>query len=46
LKTAGLSVRQIATELMVRQVPTPSGGKWHAQTVLRAMSLPENPVGT
>jgi hypothetical protein len=24
-------------ELMARNVPTPSGGRWHAATVLRAL---------
>jgi DNA invertase Pin-like site-specific DNA recombinase len=38
LRTAGLSARQIAAELTARQVPTAAGGKWHAQTVLRAIA--------
>ena len=37
LRDVGLSARQIATELIAREVPTLLGGKWHAQTVLRAM---------
>jgi DNA invertase Pin-like site-specific DNA recombinase len=37
LKERGLSARQIAAELAARSVPTAKGGKWHAQTVLRAM---------
>jgi DNA invertase Pin-like site-specific DNA recombinase len=37
LKGIGLSARQIAVELAARSVPTANGGKWHAQTVLRAM---------
>jgi DNA invertase Pin-like site-specific DNA recombinase len=37
LKRKGLSARGIATELMARGVPTVKGGKWHPQTVLRAM---------
>src|SRR5262245_21682936 len=38
LKGAGLSVRQIAAELMARGIPTPTGARWHAQTVSRALS--------
>jgi DNA invertase Pin-like site-specific DNA recombinase len=37
LKRGGMSARQIAAELTARHVPTMSGGKWHAQTVLRAI---------
>jgi DNA invertase Pin-like site-specific DNA recombinase len=37
LKGAGLSARRIAAELTARRVPTPAGGRWHAQTVLRVM---------
>ncbi len=37
LQRAGLSARKIAVELTTRGIPTASGGKWHAQTVLRAM---------
>jgi DNA invertase Pin-like site-specific DNA recombinase len=37
LKNAGLSARRIASELTARQVPTRLGGRWHAQTVLRAI---------
>ena len=37
LKAAGLSARRIAVELSAREVPTLLRGKWHAQTVLRAM---------
>ena len=37
LRSAGLSARQIAAELTERGVPTPSGGKWHGQTVLRVI---------
>jgi DNA invertase Pin-like site-specific DNA recombinase len=35
LKAAGMSARRIAAELTVRRIATPSGGRWHAQTVLR-----------
>ena len=34
-KSAGLSARQIAAQLTARGIPTPSGARWHAQTVLR-----------
>jgi DNA invertase Pin-like site-specific DNA recombinase len=37
LQTDGLSAQRMATELNSRQVPTPMGSKWHAQTVIRAM---------
>ena len=33
----GLSARAIAVELNQRGVATPAGGRWHAQTVIRAM---------
>jgi hypothetical protein len=32
---AGKSSRAIAAELNARGVATPSGGKWHAETVIR-----------
>ena len=32
---AGQSARAIAAELIVRGIATPSGGRWHAETVLR-----------
>jgi hypothetical protein len=32
---ADLSARKVAEELNRRGVPTPTGGKWHAVTVLR-----------
>jgi DNA invertase Pin-like site-specific DNA recombinase len=38
LRAAGLSARAMAAELVARGVPTPSGAKWHAQTVLRALA--------
>jgi DNA invertase Pin-like site-specific DNA recombinase len=37
LRRGGMSARQIAAELTARQVPTMNRGKWHAQTVLRAI---------
>jgi DNA invertase Pin-like site-specific DNA recombinase len=38
LQAAGMSARQMAAELMARRVPTMNGGKWHSQTVLRAIN--------
>jgi DNA invertase Pin-like site-specific DNA recombinase len=38
LTSAGLSARAIAAELTRRRVPTPRGGAWHAQTVLRMLN--------
>ena len=35
LKIAGMSARRMAAELTARRVATPSGGRWHAQSVLR-----------
>ncbi len=35
LKDAGMSARRIAAEVTARWIATPSGGRWHAQTVLR-----------
>jgi IS5 family transposase len=35
LKSAGLSARRMAGELTARGIATPSGGRWHAQTILR-----------
>jgi DNA invertase Pin-like site-specific DNA recombinase len=37
LQAQGLSARGIAGELNRRAVPTPAGGQWHAQTVIRAL---------
>ena len=34
-KLAGMTARAMARELDERKVPTPSGGPWHAITVLR-----------
>jgi DNA invertase Pin-like site-specific DNA recombinase len=41
LASAGLSARAIAVELTRRCVPTPRGGVWHAQTVLRMLNRVE-----
>jgi hypothetical protein len=41
LTSAGLSARAIAVELTRRCVPTPRGGVWHAQTVLRMLNRVE-----
>ena len=38
LQGAGLSARQMAAKLSERNVPTPQGGRWHAQTVIRVLS--------
>ena len=35
LREAGMSARQMATELSARGIATPSGGRWHPQTRLR-----------
>jgi DNA invertase Pin-like site-specific DNA recombinase len=35
LRGAGMSARRIAVELAARGIATPSGGRWHAQSVLR-----------
>jgi DNA invertase Pin-like site-specific DNA recombinase len=35
VELAGKSSRAIAAELNARNVATPTGGKWHAETVLR-----------
>jgi hypothetical protein len=32
-----MSARQMAVELTARRIPAMNGGKWHAQTVLRAI---------
>ena len=37
MKVRGLSSRAIALELTTLGVVTPSGGRWHPQTVLRAL---------
>jgi hypothetical protein len=40
-KAAGMSARQMTAELTARGIATPTGAKWHAQTVLRAISRAE-----
>jgi DNA invertase Pin-like site-specific DNA recombinase len=37
LKSTGLSARQMAAQLTARNIPTPTGGRWHAQTVIRML---------
>jgi Recombinase len=37
LKSAGMSARQMAAQLTVRGIPTPTGARWHAQTVIRML---------
>ena len=38
MKLRGLSSRAIAAELTTLGVATPSGGSWHPQTVMRALT--------
>lgn len=38
MKVRGMSSRAIAVELTTLGIATPSGGRWHPQTVLRALS--------
>ena len=37
LKNAGISARQMAVQLTARGIPTPTGARWHAQTVIRML---------
>ena len=37
LKSAGMSARQMAVQLTARGIPTPTGARWHAQTVIRML---------
>jgi DNA invertase Pin-like site-specific DNA recombinase len=37
LKSAGMSARQMAAQLTLRGIPTPTGARWHAQTVIRML---------
>jgi DNA invertase Pin-like site-specific DNA recombinase len=37
LLAAGMSARQMAAELTARGILTPTGARWHAQTVLRVL---------
>ena len=41
LSSAGMSARQMATELTARGLLTPNGAKWHAQTVRRMIDRAE-----
>ena len=41
MKVRGMSSRAIAAELTMLGVATPSGGRWHPQTVMRALSRAE-----
>jgi DNA invertase Pin-like site-specific DNA recombinase len=36
-KSAGMSSRQMAAELTARGIVTPTGGRWHPQSVLRVL---------
>jgi DNA invertase Pin-like site-specific DNA recombinase len=38
LKAAGMSARQMAAQLTLRGIPTPTGARWHAQTVIRMLN--------
>jgi DNA invertase Pin-like site-specific DNA recombinase len=44
LKSAGMSARQMAAQLTVRGIPTPTGARWHAQTVIRMLDRAGVPV--
>src|ERR1700730_6273305 len=37
LKRAGMAARQMAAEFTARGILTPTGARWHAQTVLRVL---------
>ena len=37
LKSAGMSARQMAAQLTARDIPTLTGARWHAQTVIRML---------
>lgn len=37
LKSSGMSARQMAAELTTRGIPTATGRRWHAQTVIRVL---------
>jgi DNA invertase Pin-like site-specific DNA recombinase len=37
LKSAGMSARRMAAELTARGISTPTGARWHAQTVIRML---------
>jgi DNA invertase Pin-like site-specific DNA recombinase len=37
MQTAGMSARQMAAQLTERGIPTPTGARWHAQTVIRML---------
>ena len=41
MKVRGMSSRAIAAELTMLGIATPSGGRWHPQTVMRALSRAE-----
>jgi len=48
-QAAGLSANRMAAEMNARALPTPLGGRWHAQTVIRAMKhagMLGNPSGS
>jgi hypothetical protein len=37
MKSIGMSARRMATELTARGIPTVTGARWHAQTVIRML---------
>ena len=46
LTGAGMSTRQIAAELSARSIPTPRGGRWHQQAIVRLMKTSLPPGGS
>jgi len=42
LKNAGMSARQMATKLTARGILTPTGARWHPQTVIRMLDRAES----
>jgi hypothetical protein len=42
LKEQGLSARAMAAQLNATSVPTAAGGRWHSQTVIRALKRLES----
>jgi hypothetical protein len=39
----GMSTRQIAAELSARSIPTPRGGRWHQQAIVRLIKRASRP---
>lgn len=42
MKAAGMSARRMAAELTSRGIATPTGARWHAQTVIRIIGRTRN----